>query len=197
MPNLHNASVPFQIKYSARPSSPQRPTAPTSKILPLFSRKTTRPPPPSPVNNALLPPEIRTAAAPRAYPRFPPPNYTPFEQQCRTFAPPVTMRSSVPVFSAPPPRAMPVCIRQAVPPSAAAPPLKKAEETAATSNADEAAAARCLEKLEIWSKNTYTYTRDLSCYITWWFFFMVLVVFLATFFCLIYSTNLFLEPLFL
>lgn len=149
MPNLHNASVPFQIKYSARPSSPQRPTAPTSKILPLFSRKTTRPPPPSPVNNALLPPEIQTAAAPRAYPRFPPPNYTPFEQQCRTFAPPVTMRSSVPVFSAPPPRAMPVCIRQAVPPSAAAPPLKKAEETAATSDADEAAAARCLEKLEI------------------------------------------------
>ncbi|KAL1558542.1 Double-stranded RNA-binding protein 2 [Salvia divinorum] len=70
MPNLHNASIPFQRKFMAptpRPSSPQRPTAPTSQILPFFCQKTasrTRPP----LNNShntTLPqlqpsPEIRT-----------------------------------------------------------------------------------------------------------------------------------------
>ncbi|XP_047318495.1 double-stranded RNA-binding protein 2-like [Impatiens glandulifera] len=110
--------VPFEKKFQIlnpprRPSSPQN----TSKILPFFSQKTTisrtRPKtPPSMIETGpILPQKFPTA-----------PHYVPF-QYSRTphcssrIAPPVTVRSAVPVYSAQPfPIRMPppVCIRQAV-----------------------------------------------------------------------------------
>lgn len=159
MPNLHsNASIPFQKKFfvvpTPRPSSPQRPTAPTSKILPFFCQKSasrTRPPSPVVINttSSSQTPHIQRFPAVGAAP------YVPI-RQCRApyqgIAQPVTMRTAVPVFSAPPPPAQglqprpvrlapPVCIRQAVPASAAAPP--------SAADVDESTAVRCLEQLEI------------------------------------------------
>ncbi|XP_059314629.1 double-stranded RNA-binding protein 2 [Lycium ferocissimum] len=140
-----NVSIPFQKKFpipSPRPSSPQRPAATTSKILPLICPKTvthyrssSTPLPQSQASSS----EGRTVPAPGAAP------YKPVRQYNRTpyrgIAPPVTIRTAVPVFSAPPrpqptgcgPQMMqarpvrvapPVCVRQAIP-VFAAPPTKK------------------------------------------------------------------------
>lgn len=144
MANLNGASIPFQKKFSIpipRPSSPQRPTVSTSKILPLFCQKNaSRNRPPSMINkshNTLSQPqpssrtpspEIRTTNIHR-FPAAGAAPYVPISQ-CRTpyhgIAPPVTIRTAVPVFSAPPPPAQvmqprpvrvapPISIRQAVP----------------------------------------------------------------------------------
>lgn len=150
MPN--NASIPFQNKFLV--PTPRPSTAPTSKILPFFFHKpasTTRPP--SPVITTTLS-HIQRFPAVGAAP------YVPI-RHCRTpyhgIAPPVTIRTAVPVFSAPPPPAQlrlapPVCIRQAVPASAAAAPPS-------ATNVHESTAVRCLEKLEIWScPAKYIYT---------------------------------------
>lgn len=155
-----NVPIPFQKKFpvpSPRPSSPQRPAA-TSKILPLICPKTvsryrsssmtindshsslSQPLPQSQASSSegrsVCPP---ISPAPGAAPYMPVRQYnrTPY----RSIAPPVTIRTAVPVFSAPPrqqptgcpPQMMqarpvrvapPVCIRQAIP-VFAAPPAKK------------------------------------------------------------------------
>lgn len=155
-----NVPIPFQKKFpvpTPRPSSPQRPAA-TSKILPLICPKTvsryrsssmtindshsslSQPLPQSQASSS----EGRSVCtpispAPGAAPYMPVRQYnrTPY----RSIAPPVTIRTAVPVFSAPPrqqptgcpPQMMqarpvrvapPVCIRQAIP-VFAAPPAKK------------------------------------------------------------------------
>lgn len=192
-------SLPFQKKFSIphpRPSSPQQrlPTA-TSKILPLFCPKTAprnrqsstaandmpipipqpRAPSPSPAsdNHPILAPRFPTMEAPHPY--VPVRQYRP---PYKGIAPPVTIRTAVPVYSAPPsstcqpriiqPRpvkiAPPVRIRQAIPAFSAPPPVPKVASTTATlapilpekppahSEEDgikESTALKCLEHLEI------------------------------------------------
>ncbi|KAL8501443.1 hypothetical protein ACS0TY_020829 [Phlomoides rotata] len=167
MANHNGASVPFQNKFSIptpRPSSPQRPT---SKILPFFCQKTASRRTPSP--------DIRATNTHR-FPAVGAVPYVPI-RQCREpyigVAPPVTVRTAVPVFSAPPRGqvmqqvrvASPVCMRQAVP-SFASPSFPRKDPpslTAAhlpseavrlipikiTGDVDETTAVRCLEQLEI------------------------------------------------
>ncbi|MCD7457396.1 Double-stranded RNA-binding protein 2 [Datura stramonium] len=149
-----NVSIPFQKKFpipSPRPSSPQRPAATTSKILPLICPKTVSRYRSSSTtindsHSSLSRPssEGRTVCTPKS-PAPGVPAYMPVRQYNRTpyrgIAPPVTIRTAVPVFSAPPraqptgcpPQMMqarpvrvapPVCIRQAIP-VFAAPPAKK------------------------------------------------------------------------
>lgn len=163
-----NVSIPFQKKFpipSPRPSSPQRPAATSSKILPLICPKTvsryrsssmtindshsslSQPLPLSQSSSS----EGRTVCTPKSpAPGVAP--YMPVRQYNRTpyrgIAPPVTIRTAVPVFSAPPrpqptgcpPQMMqarpvrvapPVCIRQVIP-VFAAPPAKKETVAAAT-----------------------------------------------------------------
>lgn len=147
MPNSSVSPIPFEKKFhihNPRPSSPLPPPVTSSKIFPFICQKTaprTRP----------------TCTTPNDYPesrltrpqRFPAAGAAPYVpiRHCRNLyqgvAPPVTVRSMVPVFSAPPlPRASmrpsqvvspspvriapPVCIRQAVP-VFAAPPVRKEE----------------------------------------------------------------------
>ncbi|KAG8371320.1 hypothetical protein BUALT_Bualt13G0075400 [Buddleja alternifolia] len=136
-------SLPFHRKISfppPRPSSPQRHSMSTSKILPLFSQKTSsRNRPPSIIND-------RHTSKLSQFPGVSAAPYVPISQ-CRVpyqgIAPPVTIRAAVPVFSAPPlppPTALPtqlmqparpvrvappVCIRQAVTVFAAAPGKKE------------------------------------------------------------------------
>ncbi|KAK4356381.1 hypothetical protein RND71_025352 [Anisodus tanguticus] len=155
-----NVSLPFQKKFpipTPRPSSPQRPAA-TSKILPLICLNTVSRYRSSSVtvndNHSLSQAsssEGRTvythkSPAPGAAPYMPVRQYnrTPY----RGIAPPVTIRTAVPVFSAPPcpqptgcgPQmlqarpvrvAAPVCVRQAIP-VFSAPPTKQGTVTHAT-----------------------------------------------------------------
>ncbi|KAK4358714.1 hypothetical protein RND71_020943 [Anisodus tanguticus] len=158
-----NVSIPFQKKFpipTPRPSSPQLPAVTTSKILPLICPKTvsryrssstiindshsslSQPLPQSQASSS----ERRTVPSPGAAP------YMPIRQYNRTpyrgIAPPVTIRTAVPVFSAPPrpqptgcgPQmlqarpvrvAPPVCVSQAIP-VFAAPPATKETVTHAT-----------------------------------------------------------------
>ncbi|KAH7838331.1 hypothetical protein Vadar_025085 [Vaccinium darrowii] len=146
MPNSSISPIPFGKKFqilNPRPSSPQPRPVTSSKILPFIYQKTaprTRP----------------TCSTPSDYPesclirpqRFPAAGAAPYVpvRHCRNpyqgVAPPVTVRSMVPVFSAPPASvrpsqvvsrpppvriAPPVCIRQAVP-VFAAPPVQKEEQ---------------------------------------------------------------------
>ncbi|CAN4119332.1 unnamed protein product [Withania somnifera] len=164
-----NVPIPFQKKFpvpSPRPSSPQRPAATTSKILPLICPKTvnryrlssmtindshsslSQPLPQSQASSS----EGRTVCIPKS----PAPGaapYIPVRQYNRTpyrgIAPPVTIRTAVPVFSAPPRQqptgspsqmmqarpvrvAPPVCIRQAIPVFAAPPANKETVAHATT-----------------------------------------------------------------
>ncbi|KAK6163320.1 hypothetical protein DH2020_000184 [Rehmannia glutinosa] len=160
-PNPNGPSIPFQKKFSIstpRPSSPQRPTLSTSKILPLFchTKTASQNRPSFPINNS----QTRTTTT--HVQRFPAAGaapYVPF-RQCRTsyqgIAPPVIIRTAVPVFSAPPLRppvqvaAPPICIRQTVPAFTA--PLEKLSgeaEEILTCDVDESTAIRCLEQLEM------------------------------------------------
>lgn len=156
-----NVPIPFQKKFpnpSPRPSSPQRPAATTSKILPLICPKTANRYRSSSTtindsHSSLSQPlrqsqasssEGRTVSS-RISPAAGAAPYIPVRQYNRTpyhgIAPPVTIRTAVPVFSAPPrPQptgcptqlmqarpvrvAPPVSIRQAIP-VFAAPPAKK------------------------------------------------------------------------
>ncbi|XP_062082087.1 double-stranded RNA-binding protein 2 [Humulus lupulus] len=149
-----NAPIPFPKKFPVqhtRPTSPQTPPATTSKILPLICQKTAsrHRPHPSLLNDSHmiqpqpLPPESR-GSRPLKFPAVGAAPYVPIRQMrtsCHGIAPPVTIRTAVPVFSAPPlppPAAVsrqvmrappvriapPVTIRQAVP-VFAAPPVQK------------------------------------------------------------------------
>lgn len=158
-------SVPFQKKFSVphpRPSSPQRHPTATSKILPLFCPKTAphnrqsstaandiplpvsqpRAPSPSPAseNRAILSQRFPTV---EVTPPYVPP-LRQYRPPYKGIAPPVTIRTTVPVYSAPPPStcqpriiqprpvkmAPPVHIRQAIPVFAAPPALKAGSTTA-------------------------------------------------------------------
>ncbi|XP_057480848.1 double-stranded RNA-binding protein 2-like [Actinidia eriantha] len=150
LPNSSIAPIPFEKKFQIqkpRPSSPQPRTVTTSKILPLICQKTTprnrptsttandilsqfRPSSPSPEGRVVRPQRFPAAgAAP----------YVPI-RHCRTpyqgIAPPVTVRSVVPVFSAPPLPppchgvAPPVTVRTAVPVFSAPPPPVRPSQVA-------------------------------------------------------------------
>lgn len=171
MVNSNNISSPFQKRFSAptpRPSSPQRPTMPTSKILPLFRHRNA--PQNRPSSSQHPSPDFQTTHNTPRFPVEPAAPYVPISH-CRTpyrgMAPPVTIRTAVPVFSAPPRPlptarvganqvAQPVRIRQAIPVFSAPLPSISASSKAAnettTSNmcdVDESTAIKCLEQLEI------------------------------------------------
>ncbi|XP_043705774.1 double-stranded RNA-binding protein 2-like [Telopea speciosissima] len=152
MANSPDAPIPFSKKFpmqNLRPST-QPPPVTTSKILPLICLKTApRIRPGSSTSNEssqpsqFLPHENR-GIRPQKFPAAGAAPYIParhFRPLYHGIAPPVTIRTSVPVFSAPPvppptrPQVMgpppthvapPVCIRQAVP-VFAAPPVCKEE----------------------------------------------------------------------
>ncbi|KAJ9555610.1 hypothetical protein OSB04_010224 [Centaurea solstitialis] len=168
-PNYNDLPIPFQKKFttpSPRPPSPQRPPLTTSKILPLFYRKAV--PPMTSQNRPVSPaphepsssssPHQNHPIRPPHFPAMGPSPYVPvhrYRLPHQGLAPPVTMRTAVPVFSAPPrppspsrqvmmqPRpvkiAPPICVRQAVP-VFSAPPVKKDEP----SKTNELEAVRCL-----------------------------------------------------
>jgi|UniRef100_A0A2N9HWN3 hypothetical protein len=139
-----NAPIPFPRKFQIqcpRPSSPQPPPATTSKILPLICQKTApRTRHQVPTNDSQVPPLLRNALECRGthsqkFPAAGAAPYVPirqFRSPCHGIAPPVTIRTAVPVYSAPPlpppskltPQMMrappvriapPVSIRQAIP----------------------------------------------------------------------------------
>lgn len=148
-----NAPIPFPTKFPIqcpRPTSPQPPLATTSKILPLLCQKTAprnRVPSTTANDGLVLPPlpglEGR-GIRPQKFPAAGAAPYVPIRQlrtPCHGIAPPVTIRTAVPVFSAPPlptpsklnPPVMcarpvqlapPISIRQAIP-VYAAPPAQK------------------------------------------------------------------------
>ncbi|GFZ13136.1 dsRNA-binding protein 2 [Actinidia rufa] len=146
-----NAPIPFEKKFlfqNPRPSSPQPRPAATSKILSLIRQNTSPRYRPSSTTNDSPPgsSQLRTPSQPL---RFPAPGAAPYIpiRHCRPsylgVAPPVTVRTAVPVFSAPPrlpsslgpsqavqpqpvKNSFPVCIRQAVP-VFSAPPIQKEE----------------------------------------------------------------------
>ncbi|KAL4342121.1 hypothetical protein GQ457_08G000900 [Hibiscus cannabinus] len=113
--NSHNAPIPFKKKFlvhNPRPTSPQPPTT-TSKILPLICRKvvprnssmsaTTNVDPLLPSRYAPAP-EIR-GPHPQKFPAAGAAPYVPIQQfrtACHGIPLPVTIRTAVPVFSAPP-----------------------------------------------------------------------------------------------
>ncbi|XP_023538476.1 double-stranded RNA-binding protein 2-like [Cucurbita pepo subsp. pepo] len=149
-----NATIPFPRRLhiqSPRPTSPQRPPAPTSKILPLICQKAApRSRAPFSANKILIPQSPTSAVegsgtCPQKFSAGAALSYIPVQQfraSCRGIAPPVTIRTAMPVYSAPPlpqpsklpPQqvtrvppvriAPPVSIRQAIP-AFAAPPLRK------------------------------------------------------------------------
>ncbi|KAL7226024.1 hypothetical protein ACSBR1_021214 [Camellia fascicularis] len=163
-----NAPIPFEKKFpiqNPRPSSPQPRPVTTSKILPLICQRTAprhRPTSttandnsPTQSSSQPLAPELRVIR-PQRFPAARAAPYVPI-QHCRTpyqgIAPPVTVRTTVPVFSAPPlppPSLCPsqvmqpqpvriapsVCIRQAVP-VFAAPPVQKEEPPTVAAHVDE------------------------------------------------------------
>ncbi|KAL3518385.1 hypothetical protein ACH5RR_020974 [Cinchona calisaya] len=155
MANGSRASVPFQKKSFIPPPRPSSPQRPTSKILPLFCPKTISQnkhfftaandspvPLPQPLASETRSIHSHKIPSMEARPCVPVRQYrTPY----KGIAPPVTMRTAVPVYSAPPvpaapsaghPRAMqpqpvrvapPVRIRQTVPAFAATPNPPKRE----------------------------------------------------------------------
>uniref|UniRef100_A0A5B7CAJ5 Putative double-stranded RNA-binding protein 2 n=1 Tax=Davidia involucrata TaxID=16924 RepID=A0A5B7CAJ5_DAVIN len=143
MANSSNAPIPFQKKFpiqNPRPSSPQPPPKTTSKILPLICQKTAprnRPTSTSANDISMLlssqpPASEGRAIRPQRFPAAGAAPYVPiqhFRTPYQGIAPPVTIRTAIPVFSAPPPSvrpsqvmqprpvriAPPVTIRQVVP----------------------------------------------------------------------------------
>ncbi|XP_022755635.1 double-stranded RNA-binding protein 2-like [Durio zibethinus] len=132
MANSSDAPIPFTKKFpiqNPRPTSPQ-PPATTSKILPLICPKV------APRNRSMsatandkpILPSLQ-APAPEsrgAYPqKFPAAGATPyvpirqFRSACHGIAPPVTIRTAVPVFSAPP--RLPISAVSPQPPASAIP----------------------------------------------------------------------------
>ncbi|KAF8396572.1 hypothetical protein HHK36_018196 [Tetracentron sinense] len=145
MANSPNAPSPFPKQFpmqNIRPASPQRPPITTSKILPLIRPKTA--PQNRPVFTTINDPQSKfslprnNGCRPQKFPAAGAAPYIPvrlLRPPYHGIAPPVTIRTAVPVFSAPPlpppPRpvmgppavhiAPPVCIRQVVPVFAAPP----------------------------------------------------------------------------
>lgn len=142
-----NALILFPRKFpiqSHRPTSPQPPPATTSKILPLICQRTAHRNrlPSTTANDSQVtprqPPALEARGTrPQKFPAAGAAPYVPIRQfrtPCHGIAPPVTIRSAVPVYSAPPhPPLMqappvriapPVSIRQAIP-VYAAPPIHK------------------------------------------------------------------------
>ncbi|KAM5584137.1 double-stranded RNA-binding protein 2 [Rosa sericea] len=132
------APILFPKKFPAqnpRPTSPQPPSAMTSKILPLICQKQA---PRSrfqsnATNESLVPtshssPVESRWTRPQRFPAAGAAPYVPIRQMrtpCHRMAPPVTIRTSVPVFSAPPLPPPPGLHRQGmcVPPVRVAPPV--------------------------------------------------------------------------
>lgn len=148
-----NAPIPFPKRFpvhNLRPTSPQPAPATTSKILPLICQKTARS---RPQSNAVSDSSLSEGrgSRPLKFPAAGAAPYVPIRQlrtPCHGIAPPVTIRTAVPVFSAPPRPsppapavpcqvmcapsvriAPPVTIRQAVP-VFASPPVQKDEAPA-------------------------------------------------------------------
>lgn len=115
MANSPNAVIPFTKKFpvqTQRPTSPQPPPATTSRILPFICAKS------SPrnrvgsmsVNDRSMPASQASAlevrgTRPQKFPAAGAAPYVPMRQyrtSCHGIAPPVTIRTAVPVFSAPP-----------------------------------------------------------------------------------------------
>ncbi|KAG7035466.1 Double-stranded RNA-binding protein 2 [Cucurbita argyrosperma subsp. argyrosperma] len=152
-----NVPMPFPKKLSfqsPRATSPQPPPATTSKILPFICKKPISRSrlPPTEYNSPTLPSHPLTAYGSHPQ-KFPAPGavpYVPIRQYrmpCRGIVPPVTIRTAVPVYAAPPftqpPNAHsqvrtsqhiriapPVSVRQAIPVFAAPPPLSRKEFSA-------------------------------------------------------------------
>ncbi|KAG4979829.1 hypothetical protein AAZX31_12G072500 [Glycine max] len=155
-----NAPVPFPKKFqiqNPRPTSPQPPPAATSKILPLICQKAAprsrhlvgASPARASCDNSAMPqlsatPESRGIRRPK-FPAAGAAPYVPIRQMrpCQGMAPPVTIRTAIPVFSPPPAAAAvshqvlraphvrvapPVTIRQAVPVFATPPPPIRKDE---------------------------------------------------------------------
>lgn len=155
-----NAPVPFPKKFqiqNPRPTSPQPPPATTSKILPLICQKgahrsrhlVAASPAPASSDNSVMPqlpatPDSRGIRRPK-FPAAGAAPYVPIRQMrpCQGMAPPVTIRTAIPVFSPPPAAAAvshqvlraphvrvapPVTIRQAVPVFATPPPPIRKDE---------------------------------------------------------------------
>lgn len=98
------SSLPFPNKFPSqtpRPTSPQPQPVPTSKILPLICPKTVRRNKNSPVlgNDCSAEPRLQKFPAAWAAPYVP---IRHIRAPCRSIAPPVTIRTTIPVFSAPP-----------------------------------------------------------------------------------------------
>ncbi|KAF5751546.1 Double-stranded RNA-binding protein 2 [Tripterygium wilfordii] len=157
MGNSSNGPLPFSRKFpvqSPRPTSPQPPPALTSKILPLIcprtaprSRSSSTTANDRHVSSLHLPTQDVRGIRPQKFPAVGAAPYVPILQartSCHGVAPPVTIRTAVPVFSAPPlppPSALPhqamrpapvriappVNIRHAVPAYAA--PISRKEDT--------------------------------------------------------------------
>lgn len=161
-----NAPIPFPKKFpvqNPRPTSPQPPPFTTSKILPLICQKTASRSRPqlNAVNDSPL--SEGRAIRPLKFPAAGAAPYVPIRQfrtPCHGIAPPVTIRTAVPVFSAPPrpsPPAVPcqvmcapsvriappVTIRQAIP-VYASPPVQK-EDAPAITKEDPAAVAPAVQ----------------------------------------------------
>ncbi|KAI3688139.1 hypothetical protein L1987_81847 [Smallanthus sonchifolius] len=157
--SYNDLPIPFQRKFTTpvpRPLSPQRPPLTSSKILPLiYQARPVSPGPHDPSSATTAPPPPPSAARQNRpiSPHFSP--YVPvrhYRTPRHGLAPPVTMRTAVPVFSAPPmppaPRpvkvAPPICVRQAVP-VFSAPPVKKDDP----SNVNESEAIKSLQNLKL------------------------------------------------
>ncbi|KAJ0714844.1 putative double-stranded RNA-binding domain-containing protein [Helianthus annuus] len=157
--SYNDLPVPFQRKFTTpapRPQSPQRPPLTASKILPLIYQA--RPVSPGPRDPS--PSAATVAAAPSSVRQNRPinPHFSPYvpvrhyRAPHHGLAPPVTMRTAVPVFSAPPMPpahrpvkiAPPICVRQTVP-VFSAPPVKKEEAL----KLNESDAIKCLENLKL------------------------------------------------
>lgn len=136
--------IPFEKKFlfqNPRPSSPQPRPVPTSKILPLICQK--RAPQYRPSSATTNDASTGSSQPPQRFPAAGVSPYIPV-RHCNTpyrgIAPPVTVRTAVPVFSAPPSMhpsqvvqrqpvqiAPPVCIRQALPVQKEEPANRKEE----------------------------------------------------------------------
>ncbi|KAK4791511.1 hypothetical protein SAY86_031924 [Trapa natans] len=113
--NSPSGSIPFTLNFplqGPRPSSTQPPSAATSKILPLICPKSNRNRFSAPCSMSEIPvppPQLKSVDSLVARPhKFPATGATPyvpirtFRTTCRGIAPAVTIRTAMPVFSAPP-----------------------------------------------------------------------------------------------
>ncbi|KAK9079135.1 hypothetical protein SSX86_000805 [Deinandra increscens subsp. villosa] len=157
--SYNDLPVPFQRKFTTplpRPLSPQRAPLTASKILPLIYQARPVSPGPHEPSSSATPAAGSPSSARQNRPISP--HFSPFVPARHYRAPhhglalPVTMRTAVPVFSAPPmpPAARPVkiappiCVRQAVP-VFSAPPVKKEEPL----NVTESEAIKRLQNLKL------------------------------------------------